>query len=112
MLGRDSFFLARLVNGGVVGQAQVDVSRVSEMFRPVAERLLAVAPEQRDAVVEVKEKNTGSLSFGASAHVWVLDGGRVYVIEFDGSDVHATLALIATTCSLTVSQTGMRRRSA
>jgi putative DNA primase/helicase len=50
MLGRDSFFLARLVNGGVVGQAQADLSRVSEMFRPVAERLLAVAPEQRQRV--------------------------------------------------------------
>ncbi len=50
MLGRDSFFLARLVNGGVVGQAQADLSRVSEMFRPVAERLLAVPPEQRQRV--------------------------------------------------------------
>jgi putative DNA primase/helicase len=50
MLARDSFFLARLVNGGVVGQAQADLSRVSEMFRPVAERLLAVAPEQRQRV--------------------------------------------------------------
>jgi putative DNA primase/helicase len=50
MLGRDSFFLARLVNGGVVGQAQADLSRVSEMFKPVAERLLAVAPEQRQRV--------------------------------------------------------------
>jgi len=50
MLARDSFFLARLANGGVVGPGQADLSRVSEMFRPVAESLLAVPPERRQRV--------------------------------------------------------------
>ena len=50
MLGNDSFFLALLANGGVVGRGQYELSRVSEMFRPVAERLLAVPPEGRQRV--------------------------------------------------------------
>ena len=50
MLGRDSLFLALLANGGVVGRGQYELSRVSEMFRPVAERLLAVPPEGRQRV--------------------------------------------------------------
>jgi hypothetical protein len=52
MLGKDSFFLARLANGGVVGRGPDELSRVSEMFRPVAERLLAVSPEGRQRVCD------------------------------------------------------------
>ena len=50
MLGKDSYFLARLANGLVVGRGPDELSRLSEKFRPVAERLLAVPPEQRQRV--------------------------------------------------------------
>jgi hypothetical protein len=50
MLGTDSFILARVANGGVVGRGPDELSRVSAMFRPVVERLLAVSPEGRQRV--------------------------------------------------------------
>jgi hypothetical protein len=50
VLGKNCFFLARIANGGVVGHGPDELSRVSEMFRPVAERLLAVPPEGQQRV--------------------------------------------------------------
>jgi hypothetical protein len=93
MFNRDAFFLARLVNGSLVGQRAIsELALVSVTFRPVADRLLAASREERQSIwdhlfVSGPHDPTGR-------RVLVLDnGGNVappaptlaYVIEDRGS---------------------------
>jgi putative DNA primase/helicase len=51
MFQNDSFFLARLVNGGLdAGRGRDDLPRLSPIFQPVAARLLAALPRERQSI--------------------------------------------------------------